>query len=48
MRHMSSTYSTKGTKQGNIDSYVTALRNLAKSCDCLNDTLIRDRIVFGV
>lgn len=34
-----------------IDSYVTILRTLAKSCnfcDCLHDTLIRDRIVTGV
>ena len=34
-----------------IDSYVTVLRTLVKSCnfcDCLHDTLIRDRIVIGV
>ena len=34
-----------------IDAYVTALRKLAQTCnfcECLNDTLIRDRIVLGV
>ena len=34
-----------------IDHYVLALRTLAKSCNfcqCLHDSLIRDRIVFGV
>lgn len=34
-----------------IDHYVSALRTLAKSCNfcqCLHDSLIRDRIVFGV
>lgn len=33
-----------------IDSYVTALRTLAKTCnfcDCLGDSLLRDRIVRG-
>ena len=37
--------------QESIDAYVTALRNLVKSCnfcDCMRDTLIRDRIVLGV
>ena len=35
----------------NTDTYVTALRNLAKTCgfcDCLHDSLLRDRIVLGV
>ena len=34
-----------------IDAYVTALRNLAKTCnfsDCLKDSLLRDRIVLGI
>ena len=34
-----------------IDHYVSALRTLGKSCNfcqCLHDSLIRDRIVFGV
>ena len=38
-------------EQESIDAYVTALRNLAKSCnfcDCMRDSLIRDRIVLGV
>ena len=36
-------------EQESIDAYVTVLRNLAKSCnfcDCMRDSLIRDRIVF--
>ena len=35
----------------NIDAYVTTLRTLAKTCkfcDCLNETLLRDRIVVGI
>ena len=38
-------------EQESIDAYVTVLRNLAKSCnfcDCMRDSLIRDRIVLGV
>ncbi|XP_044176794.1 uncharacterized protein LOC122959528 [Acropora millepora] len=34
-----------------IDAYVAALRSLAKTCgfcECLNDSLLRDRIVLGV
>ena len=34
-----------------IDAYVTSLRTLAQTCnfcDCMGDSLIRDRIVFGV
>ena len=33
-----------------IDAYVSALRNLAKTCNfgSLHDSLVRDRIVFGV
>ena len=34
-----------------IDTYVTVLRNLAKTCnfcDCLKDILLRDRIVLGI
>ena len=34
-----------------IDAYMTTLRNLAKMCnfcDCLKDTLLRDRIVLGI
>ena len=37
--------------QESIDGYVTVLRNLAKSCnfcECMRDTLIRDRIVLGI
>ena len=33
-----------------IDHYVSALRTLAKSCNfcqCLHDSLLRDKIVFG-
>ena len=33
------------------DDYITDLRNLAKTCgfcDCMNDSLIRDRIVVGI
>jgi len=39
------------TNDESIDAYVTCLRNLAQTCnfcDCLKDTLLRDRIVFGV
>ena len=45
---------TKGRNQEgdeSIDAYVAALRKLAQTCnfcECLNDTLIRDRIVLGV
>ena len=34
-----------------IDAYIAALRTLAKTCnfcDCLKDSLLRDRIVFGI
>ena len=31
-----------------VDAYVTALRTLAKTCNFLEDSLIRDRIVIGV
>ena len=34
-----------------IDAYVTALRTLAKTCnlcDCMRDSIIRDRIVLGI
>ena len=34
-----------------IDVYVTALRTLTKTskfCDCMNDSIIRDRIVLGI
>jgi len=34
-----------------IDAYVTALRTLAKTCnfcDCMHDSIIRDRIVLGI
>ena len=34
-----------------VDSFVAELRNLAKTCnfcDCLQDSLIRDRIVRGI
>ena len=34
-----------------VDSFVAELRNLAKTCnfcDCLRDSLIRDRIVLGI
>ena len=38
-------------EQESIDAYVTVLRNLAKSsnfCECMRDSLIKDRIVLGV
>ena len=34
-----------------VDDFITDLRNLAKTCgfcDCMNDSLIRDRIVMGI
>lgn len=34
-----------------IDAYVTALRTLAKTCnfcDCMRDSIIRDRVVLGI
>ena len=34
-----------------IDAYVTALRTLAKTChfcDCMHDSILRDRIVLGI
>ena len=34
-----------------VTAYVTALRHLAKTCnfcDCLKDTLLRDRILIGI
>ena len=47
-------YIFNGRNQGpdeSIDAYVAALRSLAKTCgfcECLNDSLLRDRIVLGV
>ena len=47
-------YIFNGRNQGPdepIDAYVAALRSLAKTCgfcECLNDSLLRDRIVLGV
>lgn len=38
-------------EEESIDTYVTALRTLAKTCsfcDCLSDSLIRDRMVVGI
>ena len=40
----------EGTEES-FDSYLAEIRNLAKSCnfcDCMSDSLIRDRIVMGV
>ena len=40
----------QGTEES-FDSYLAEIRNLAKSCifcDCMSDSLIRDRIVMGV
>ena len=37
--------------QETIEEYATALRDLARTCnfcDCLHDTLIRDRLVLGI
>ena len=34
-----------------IDTYVTALRTLAETCnfcDCMRDSILRDRVVLGV
>ena len=34
-----------------IDAYVTALRTLAKTCnfcDCMRDSILRDRIILGI
>ena len=45
-------FNSRSQKEGgSIDHYVSALKTLAKSCNfcqCLHDSLIRDRIVFGV
>ena len=47
-------YVFNSRKQGegeSIEAYVTELRTLAKTCgfcDCMKDTLIRDRIVLGI
>ena len=47
-RHLFNTRNQGPTES--IDSYVTALKNLAKSCEFgeLTDSLIRDRIVCGI
>ena len=34
-----------------VDSFVTALRNLAKNCnfcECMRDSLLRDRVIMGI
>ena len=47
-------YIFNGRNQGqdeSFDAYITALRSLAKTCgfcDCLADSLLRDRIVLGI
>ena len=47
-------YIFNGRNQGqdeSIDAYITALRSLAKTCgfcDCLADSLLKDRIVLGI
>lgn len=45
-------FNSRDQKEGEpIDAYVGELRTLAQSCNfctCLNDTLIRDRIVLGI
>ena len=45
-------FNSRDQKEGeSIDAYVGELRTLAQSCNfctCLNDTLIRDRIVLGL
>lgn len=47
-------YVFNGRNQGqdkSIDAYIAALRSLAKTCgfcECLADSLLSDRIVFGV
>ena len=45
-------FNSRSQKEGeNIDAYVTTLRNLTKNCnfcECLSDTLLRDRIVIGI
>ena len=47
-RHLFNTRNQGPTES--IDSYVTALKNLAKSCEFgeLTDSLIRDQIVCGI
>ena len=52
MKHMNDVFnSCNQEEQESIDAYVTVLCNLAKSynfCDCIHDSLIRDRIVPDV
>ena len=53
MRLLNDTSSIHGrnTWDETTDTYVAALKNLRKTCnfyDCLQDSLLRDRIVFGV
>jgi len=49
---MNVVFNSRDQKEGEaIDAYVGQLRTLAQSCNfctCLNDTLIRDRIVLGI
>ena len=46
------TFNSRNQKENeSIDVYVTALRTLAKTCnfcDCMRDSIIRDRIVLGI
>ena len=47
-------YVFNGRNQGqdeSIDAYIATLRSLAKTCgfcECLADSLLRDRIILGV
>ena len=45
------TFNSKNQENKSIEVYVTALRALAKTCnfcDCMHDSIIRDRIVLGI
>ena len=50
-KHSSATYSPKQQEGESMDKYIAELRILAQSfnfCNCLHDSLIRDRIVLGI
>ena len=45
-------FNQRSQREGeSVDFYITSLKSLAKSCnfcDCLQDSLLRDRIVLGI